>query len=71
MPYAALRRLRESGAVVWVEEEPVTGGPGFWAVLGHREVRGVLRAPDVYSSRLGATQIRDPATPGTSRTCGG
>lgn len=62
VPYDALRRLRERGPVVWVDEAPVTGGPGFWAVLGHAEVRDVLRAPEVYSSHLGATQVRDPAT---------
>lgn len=63
VPYAALDRLRDAGPVVWVGERPVTDGPGFWAVMGHREVRAVLRAPEVYSSHLGATQIRDPATP--------
>jgi len=63
VPYDALRRLREAAPVVWAEEAPVTSGPGFWAVLGHAEVRDVLRTPEVYSSQLGATQIRDPATP--------
>lgn len=29
-------------------------------VLGHANVRQVLRAPRVFSSNLGATQIRDP-----------
>jgi cytochrome P450 len=32
-------------------------------VLRHADVRQVLRAPAVFSSQLGATQIRDPATP--------
>lgn len=63
VPYETLRRLREGGPVTWIEERPVTGGPGFWAVLGHAGVRAVLRAPETYSSQLGATQIRDPATP--------
>jgi cytochrome P450 len=63
MPYAELRRLRATAPVVWVDEAPFTGGPGFWAVLGHAEVREVLRAPEVFSSHEGATQIRDPATP--------
>ncbi|GAA0948068.1 cytochrome P450 [Virgisporangium aurantiacum] len=39
------------------------GGPGFWLVLRHAEVESVLRRPQLFSSWLGATQIRDPATP--------
>src|SRR5262249_50684164 len=38
-------------------------GPGFWLVLRHADVESVLRRPDLFSSALGATQIRDPATP--------
>ncbi|HEY2691919.1 MAG TPA: cytochrome P450, partial [Streptosporangiaceae bacterium] len=34
-----------------------------WAVLRHADVRHVLRNPGLFSSRLGGTQIRDPATP--------
>ncbi|GAA0635306.1 cytochrome P450 [Kutzneria viridogrisea] len=59
VPYEQLALLRERAAVNWVEEPD---GPGFWAVLRHAEVRHVLRTPQVYSSHLGATQIRDPAT---------
>src|SRR6266705_3467169 len=40
-----------------------TGGPGFWSVLRHADVRQVLRSPRLFSSHLGATQIRDPASP--------
>ncbi|CRK56252.1 putative cytochrome P450 hydroxylase [Alloactinosynnema sp. L-07] len=58
VPYDLLKALREESAVRWVDEPD---GPGFWAVLRHAEVRHVLRSPDVYSSQLGATQIRDPA----------
>jgi len=52
--------------VVRFEEPAVDGwpaGPGGWAVLRHADVKAVLRRPDVFSSQLGATQIRDPATP--------
>jgi cytochrome P450 len=66
VPYEALARLRHDSPVVWVPEPaigPWPGGPGFWAVLRHADVRQVLRAPRVFSSNLGATQIRDPATP--------
>ncbi|MGQ0838861.1 cytochrome P450 [Actinokineospora sp.] len=60
VPHDLLAALRAEAAVRWVEEPD---GPGFWAVLRHAEVRRVLRSPEVFSSRLGATQIRDPATP--------
>jgi cytochrome P450 len=38
-------------------------GPGFWLVLRHRDVEAVLKQPRVFSSWLGGTQVRDPATP--------
>ncbi|GAA0919111.1 cytochrome P450 [Virgisporangium ochraceum] len=66
VPYDALARLRREHAVVWVEEKPVLGwpgGPGFWLVLRHADVGSVLRRPRLFSSWLGATQTRDPATP--------
>ena len=66
VPYDALARLLRDSPVVWVEERPIDpwpGGPGFWAVLRHADVRQVLRSPRIFSSNLGATQIRDPATP--------
>lgn len=66
VPYDALARLRREHAVVWVEEVPVLGwpgGPGFWLVLRHADVESVLRRPRLFSSWLGATRIRDPATP--------
>jgi cytochrome P450 len=62
VPYDALARLRSSTPVAWIEERPVDdwpGGPGFWAVLRHADVRRVLRSPKLFSSQLGATQIRD------------
>jgi cytochrome P450 len=66
VPFEALARLRREGPVAWVPEVPVLGwprGPGFWLVLRHAEVESVLRRPELFSSALGATQIRDPATP--------
>ncbi|WP_439377927.1 cytochrome P450 [Amycolatopsis lexingtonensis] len=53
VPYEELARLRRAGPVVRVDD--------FWAVLGHAEVRQVLRDPSVFSSQLGGTQIRDAA----------
>ncbi|WP_326566679.1 cytochrome P450 [Amycolatopsis rhabdoformis] len=43
-------------------ETPVTRVGDFWAVLRHADVRAVLRDPATFSSQLGGTQIRDPAT---------
>jgi cytochrome P450 len=66
VPFEALARLRAQAPVVWVPEIPVLGwpaGPGFWLVLRHADVESVLARPKLFSSSLGATQIRDPATP--------
>jgi cytochrome P450 len=63
VPHEALRTLRDTDPVSWQAEPAVLGweaGPGFWAVTRHADVRHVLRTPEVYSSWLGATQIRDP-----------
>ncbi|RNL98770.1 MULTISPECIES: cytochrome P450 [Micromonospora] len=66
VPYDLLAELRAAAPVVWVDEPPLLGlpgGPGFWLVLRHADVTEVLKQPGLFSSRLGATQIRDPATP--------
>jgi cytochrome P450 len=66
VPFEALARLRQASPVVWVDEIAVLGwpaGPGFWLVLRHADVESVLTRPQLFSSALGATQIRDPATP--------
>src|SRR6516165_4525184 len=66
VPFDALARLRRDRPVAWVPEIPVLGwpeGPGFWLVLRHADVESVLTRPGLFSSALGATQIRDPATP--------
>ena len=66
VPFDALARLRRDRPVAWVEETPVLGwpaGPGFWLVLRHADVESVLKQPALFSSWLGATQIRDPASP--------
>jgi cytochrome P450 len=64
IPHDSFRRLRDEAPVCWQHEREVLdwpAGPGYWAVTRYRDVRAVLRDPAVYSSRLGATQIRDPA----------
>jgi len=66
VPFDALARLRQYTPIAWVDEIPVLGwpaGPGFWLVLRHADVEAVMRQPQLFSSWLGATQIRDPATP--------
>jgi cytochrome P450 len=63
IPHDAFRRLRDTAPVAWQDEHEVfdwPSGPGYWAVTRYRDVREVLRTPQVYSSWLGATQIRDP-----------
>jgi cytochrome P450 len=63
VPHEEFRRLRDTAPVCWQPETEVLGwpaGPGYWAVTRYADVRHVLRTPQVYSSWLGATQIRDP-----------
>ncbi|TNC24571.1 cytochrome P450 [Amycolatopsis alkalitolerans] len=63
LPHEDFRHLRDAEPVAWQEEREVLGwpsGPGYWAVTRYADVRHVLRTPEVYSSWLGATQIRDP-----------
>ena len=65
-PTDRLGELRDEADILWVEEHQLTewpGGRGFWLVLRHAGCIEVLRNPKVYSSHLGATQLRDPATP--------
>ncbi|WP_328953381.1 cytochrome P450 [Kitasatospora purpeofusca] len=65
VPYELFRELRAESPVCWVEEPavgPWPAGPGYWAVLRHADVKHVLRTPELFSSHLGATQIRDPDT---------
>ncbi|MGC0314363.1 cytochrome P450 [Kitasatospora acidiphila] len=65
VPYELFRELRAAAPVCWVAEPAVgewPAGPGYWAVLRHADVKHVLRTPELFSSHLGATQIRDPDT---------
>jgi cytochrome P450 len=63
VPHAAYRVLRDHHPVARQAEPEVLGwpaGPGFWAVTRHADVVRVLKDAAVFSSCLGATQIRDP-----------
>jgi cytochrome P450 len=65
VPYAVLAELRREHGIVRVGEPEQAGwpeGPGYWLVLRHADVTRVLRDPLTFSSQLGGTQIRDPAT---------
>jgi cytochrome P450 len=65
VPYDLIAEMRADASVQWVPEPAVLGweaGPGYWAVLTHAGVNRVLRDADTFSSHLGGTQIRDPAT---------
>jgi cytochrome P450 len=65
VPLAVLARLRAEEPVCWVEEPPLLGlpgGPGYWLVTRHADVETVTRQAKLFSSWLGATQVRDPAT---------
>lgn len=64
VPHEAFTLLRDHTPVAWQAEHAVDdwpAGPGFWAVTRHADVKHVLRTPELFSSALGATQIRDPA----------
>ncbi|RLU87650.1 cytochrome P450 [Streptomyces griseocarneus] len=66
VPYERFRELRDTHPLCRIGEPavgPWPGGPGYWAVFRHADVKHVLRTPGVYSSYLGATQITDPDTP--------
>lgn len=54
VPYDELAELSRRAPVARIDD--------FWAVLRHADVRRVLRDPTTFSSHLGGTQIRDPAT---------
>jgi cytochrome P450 len=66
VPYREIEEVRNSRAVVWVEEPAVDhwpAGPGFWAVMRHAEARQVFEDPVTYSSTLGGFQLRDAPSP--------
>jgi cytochrome P450 len=63
LPLEAFRRLRHECPIYRQEERAILdwpAGPGYWAVTRHADVDFVNRSPQLFSSHLGATQIRDP-----------
>jgi len=66
VPFEALDALRAEAPVVWVDEHRLPqwhGGQGFWFVTRHAECQQALKSAKTFSSQLGGTQLRDPATP--------
>ena len=66
VPLGLLTDLRGESPLVYVEEHQLPcwpGGEGFWLVLRHAECMQVLKDARTFSSHLGGTQLRDPATP--------
>jgi len=55
VPHDQFDRLRRSAPVFWHEEKD--GGPGFWALTKHADVRHVSHSWETFSSELGATFI--------------
>ena len=55
VPHDQFDRLRRHAPVFWHPEKD--GGPGFWAVTKHADVRLVSHDSATYSSELGATFI--------------
>jgi cytochrome P450 len=65
-PVDLLSTLRRDNTLLWVDEHSLPqwpGGKGFWLVLRHSECMQVLKNTRVFSSHLGATQLRDPGSP--------
>lgn len=65
VPFDLIEELRAGGPVAWVDEPALPGlaaGPGYHLVLSHALVSRVLRDPATFSSAVGGTQIRDPAS---------
>jgi cytochrome P450 len=66
VPCKLLATLRRTAPVCCVGEPSVgewAAGSGYWAVFRHTDIKYVLRNPELFSSHVGAPQIRDPDTP--------
>ena len=66
VPFELIEQLRARGPVVWIDEPALPGlpaGPGYHLVLDHALVSRVLKDAATFSSAVGGTQIRDPASP--------
>jgi len=55
-PYAYFKMLRAEAPVCW---HPEKDGPGHWAVTRYEDLKTASRNPQVFSSWLGGTTVRD------------
>ena len=56
-PHEMFKLLRREAPVFWHEEKD---GPGFWNVTKYDDLKLVSRTPQVYSSQIKGTLLRDP-----------
>ncbi|MEH2613076.1 cytochrome P450 [Bradyrhizobium sp. AZCC 1693] len=62
VPYDLFAKLRREAPVLWVAEPArgkFPGGTGYWAVFRHTDVQTVSRHPEIFSSAIGGTTLRD------------
>ena len=57
-PHAYFKMLRAEAPVCWHAER---GGPGHWAITRYEDLKFASRNPQLFSSSLGGTTIRDLA----------
>jgi cholest-4-en-3-one 26-monooxygenase len=58
VPHEMFRRLRRE-APVYFHPEPAGTGPGFWVLTKHADVKQASKAPEIFSSYRGGTNIPD------------
>jgi cholest-4-en-3-one 26-monooxygenase len=66
-PHQAFARLRREAPVFW-HPEPPGQGPGFWVLSKHADVRRASKAPGLFSSARGGTNIPTPPPEMLERT---
>ncbi len=65
VPFARFAELRKAGPIIWIEEDQLDhwpGGDGFWLVVHHDACLEVLKNPNIFSSQIQGTQLRNPTT---------
>ena len=65
VPFERFAELRQVGPLIWIEEDQLDhwpGGDGFWLVVHHEACLEVLKNPNIFSSQLQGTQLRNPTT---------
>jgi cholest-4-en-3-one 26-monooxygenase len=64
-PHAYFKMLRAEAPVCW---HPEADGPGHWAVTRYDDLKHVSRNPQLFSSWLGGTTVRDMPPENLSRS---